>query len=328
VLNCSKISFCLLLAVGSLANSLSAQQNIATDESATLVMAARTRSAVFISVDSEIDSSYGPSADPTIWTDSKAKLVDVGKTGACAIDGWVGNARALLSVAASLRDWATSHPTEGPFEAINELLTVAANTWDRGGFMPGQALPKGRHPGDDITTLTCGDVVDGEPVVVKGQTIVDFDNSAGYKILNLDPRAVLYVDGVIQTWELPMLFSGDPSTVPRKIQSVNLQALIHMNEDLQSNVSAINAFRVSQAMKDLGVESPLSQSIWTETTVRAIFEPIFATVERNMSSQVGPPNNVRIITPCGRFTTTVEVDPWPTCPAKNVNAATPQKKNK
>lgn len=312
------ISFFWFLGWFVICRSISAQvQNIPADESGTLVMVARTRAAIIISADSEVHSSDGVSYFPTLRSEGRRKLVNVGKTGACAIDGWLGDEVANIDVAISLRNWVKSHPTAGPVEAINDLLRVAAGTWDREGYLPGQIT---RKIGKDITTLTCGDIVSGQPVIVKGQTYLRNDYSAEYKKLDLDPGAVLYVDGVIQTSELRTLILG-------VVASDNSQALIQINEDLRFDTQAVNAFKISKDVEMVGPQSSEYDNAWTPKTVRQLFNPVFETVERNMSENVGPPNNVRIITSCGRMITTVEADPWPTCPAATMKATPkPQKK--
>lgn len=290
-------------------------QSVPTVESGTLIMVARTKSAVVISVDSQINTKLGVS-DPVLHSsDGERKIVDVGTTGACAISGWLGNPLATINVASSMRAWVKKNPTEGPTEAIGHLLEQAARTWDREAIEPGHSLPMDRLIGSDITTLICGDVVNGQPVIVKGKTFVQIDYSAGASRLVTNPARILYVDGVLKTNELPILIMGDSSSVQRQISSVYTPALIQISKDLQSNTSAINAFKIYQMVERSGVQSALNESKWTPKTVRALFKPVFETVECHMSSEVGPPNNVRIISACGRVATTVENDSWPLCPA-------------
>ncbi len=312
------MSFFLFLGWFVVCRSISAQaQNIPADESGTLVMVARTRSAIIISADSEVHSSDGVSYVPTLRSEGRRKLVNVGKTGACAIDGWLGDEEANIDVASSLRNWIKSHPTESPVEAIGDLLQAAAGTWDHEHYLPGQ---NARKIGDPISAITCGDIVDGKPVIVKGQTYVEDDYSAESKTLDIDPRTVLYVDGVISSSELPKLILGT-------LGPNNLQPFIQINKELQSDILAVNAFKISRDVEMVGPQSSEYDNVWTPKTVRQLFNPVFEAVERNMRESVGPPNNVRIITSCGRVITTVEADPWPTCPAATMKA-TPKPQNK
>jgi site-specific recombinase XerC len=50
----------------------------------------------------------------------------------------------------------------------------------------------------------------------------------------------------------------------------------------------------------------------TQSDVQALFASAFDAIEANMDD-FAPPNNVRILSSCGRESTTLEAKPWPTC---------------
>jgi hypothetical protein len=85
------ISFFLFLGWFISCSPLSAHsQNVSDDESGTLVMVARTNTAVIVSVDSAVHALGPNSLEIPGMADGGRKLISVGKNGACAIDGtWV-----------------------------------------------------------------------------------------------------------------------------------------------------------------------------------------------------------------------------------------------
>jgi hypothetical protein len=75
-----------------------------------------------------------------------------------------------------------------------------------------------------------------------------------------------------------------------------------VREDIRANATAMAAL----------LKWYTAPSTWTQADVKDVFVPTFASVEKHFS-EVGTPNNVRILSACRRLETTVEAD-WPTCP--------------
>ena len=309
--------------------TMGAAQNLhsADVESGTLIMVARTNSSVIVSVDSRINTDNGFLRAPSLWTDGTRKLVDVGERGACALDGWIGNEKLYLAPAASLRNWVKNHPNEGPAVGIDNLLEVAAATWDQLGAKPGEPLPNNRQANSIITTLLCGDFVDGHPVIVRGETFVKPDFTAGYRRLPPDMGDVLYVDGVVgnRTFRELMMNPSKLELVLDQRPDLPADKYRMVRNDMLLNLPAMASFIAAETVEGHLPNNSRNQrgattyveSSWTQSRVQDLFRPFYRSVEQHFGD-VGPPNNVRIVTSCGRLSTTVEADPWPTCPVKKL----------
>jgi hypothetical protein len=317
----------VISAVGLLVGAnLSAQAKNSSDvESGTLVMIARTKSAVIVSVDSRIDTDAGFLRPPSLWTDGTRKLVDVGERGACGLDGWIGDEKLDLAPAVSLRTWAKNHPNEGPAVGIDNLLKVSAATWNQLGAKPGEPLPKNRQVNSVITTLLCGDFVNGHPVIVRGETFVNPDFTAGFRILPPGMGDVLYVDGTVGNRMFRVLLTNPPKLelVLDRRPDLPKDKYRKVRNDMLLNLPAMASFIATESGGDHGqIDSPNEdgsnayiESTWTQSSAQDLFRAFYKSVEQNFA-EVGPPNNVRIITSCCRLSTTVEANPWPTCPVK------------
>ena len=231
---------------------ISAQTTVVSeDESGTLVMVARTRLAVVVSVDSEIRRK-GENPGVSGWDDGERKLVDVGETGACALEGYMGQHNEQVGVADYLRTWVRQHPTEDPVEGFEGLLNAAARGWNEVPHI--EFLVNTVSP----TYLICGDIVGGHPVIVRGQTYQLRDGSAGYKRLPVPPGDILYVGGVISTGLFRRLFENpfDIKTTGPESSSAR-DAYLKIGRDMRSNISAMNAFNIYTNVERSGVDSPL-----------------------------------------------------------------------
>jgi hypothetical protein len=125
---------------------------------------------------------------------------------------------------------------------------------------------------------------------------------------------LLYVSGVIDRPGLLMIpFS--PQFVPNIYQDIG--------EKNRVNQSTLAAFRDLQSAE----KAPGKPSIWEQSSVKDMFTGVFAAVESDqiLSKYVGSPNNVRVITTCGRLKTTVEGN-WPTCPSSKAPVTTRKQK--
>src|ERR1700730_14432553 len=189
---CRKPALALLILLPAVSHLLWSQTE--SDESETLVMVARTSDSAILAVDSKMTASDGVQLDgPSL--DAKRKIVNIGERSSCAVEGYVGPKDA--DVADALREWSASHPKVGAAEGLSGLLSVAANMWDQHHYTIDQIRKKGRDKGSPITTLTCVDFVDGHPVIVRGQTGVTPDLSAGAKTLDIELGDLLYFGGVM-----------------------------------------------------------------------------------------------------------------------------------
>lgn len=118
-----------------------------------------------------------------------------------------------------------------------------------------------------------------------------------------------------------ILRHSDNPTTPMSIDRSKLNdGDVAVREDIRADPSAMSAF---EAMQTADREAPTTSNnfnapyvppTWTQTSVQMLFSPVYASVEQHFDAIVGPPNNVRLITSCGRFATTVETKLWPTCP--------------
>jgi hypothetical protein len=293
-----------------------------SDESGTLVMVARTADAVILSVDSTITHREGRQV--TFYTDGDRKLVNVGEKSACAVEKGIGKSTDDLDVSAALRRWVQAHPKMEAHEGIGGLLEEAAKVWDRNLL---NGTRSNLSVGSVITRLVCGDIVDGHPVIIRGSTIAESDGHEGQvaegRVDEPFGGDLLYVEGVIDTNVFDLIFTAPPMARIKEWQTGKPFDTYPISEDLTGNKSAVAAFKLFQfaAVQSMighkpaadGNQLPYVPSSWSQSDVKDLLIPVFSAVESHIED-VGTPNNVRIITPCGRFETTVEAETWPTCP--------------
>jgi len=277
-----------------------------SDESGTLVIVGRTADAVVVSVDSKIThTDPRPSAN-----EGRRKLVDVGTHGACAILGFLGlNSTEEFDVSAALRAWVSDHPRTEAREALGGLLAAAGGAWDRAGYYRG-ALPAPQAKDGSITTLICGDFVDGRPAILVGHTVVRWvgptRQHAESKLEPVAPTALLICRGNIDELVLRELATNDQAHL--RADEATFPSLRDIAKDMS------NDFGTTAALRSLYETKVLS-----EANLQMLLKGTFAAVERHDPSVAGP-NNVRVIRSCGRFDSRVESDPWPGC------ATTPTKR--
>jgi hypothetical protein len=294
----------------------------ASDESGTLVMVGRTADAVIVGVDSTVHPTnpLAPRpAFPVTPLDRDRKLVEVGEHSACAISGYLGWNEAGLEVSASMRGWIADHPKIEAIDAIDDLLDAAVAAWDRRHYSVA-AMPN-RQIGSPITDLVCGDFANGHPVIVRGQTYVIADGRGGQvaakTLLRPMGEDTLYVDGVIPDRYYLVRIALYPQLIDPIFNQVSNS--IRADESTMTAFSdLLNADKESATQRPAAdVAKPLQYlpSSWQQQSIKDMFTGVFAAVEDDtvFSKDVGTPNNVRIMTRCGRFTTTVEGQ-WPTCP--------------
>lgn len=292
---------------------------IPSDESGTLVMVARTANAVIVSVDSKImphDSAAPPPAVPATPVSGDRKLVEVGELSACALEGFVGSNETNLDVSASMRSWIAANPKTEAREAIDALLDAAADAWDHHKFTLEQIRLQtpSRTDGSRITTITCGEVVDGQPIIITGQTYVKAEGLsvqvAAKRRLQPDGKGYLHIGGAIPSANYFVMLVASPQYSPLSNKDEINDQDKAVREDIRANSTAMSALYKWNAVL----------SVWTQAEVKELFVPTFASVEKHLP-EVGPPNNLRILTTCGRLEkTTVEAE-WPKCPPSAPSAA-------
>jgi len=290
--------------------SVPAQTTKGSDETGTLVMAGRTSSGVVISIDSAIDESG------RVLIDGSRKLIDVGTRSACSIDGFSGHAATGNNLGRDLRDWVHAHPRTNATEALISLLKLAVNSWDKEHYPP-YAMPQGRKPGDIITTIVCGDEFSDGPGILVGATKVALDSTAVVGEMARTPTP-MYVGGVFPTTDI-FLGLVQRGNIPEGVHSQFIKTYKAAYKDLNADKSAMGALQeilvVESAMRDESEKSFIKPyyppSILAQANLKVLFTAVYKTIEAN-TREVARPNQVRLITNCGRFATTVEAN-WKTC---------------
>jgi hypothetical protein len=329
------IYFSLLLGFGLHLTGWTKSVAAGSDESGTLVMVGRTADVVIVSVDSKINHTpeKGKPDIPTKLIAGERKLVDVGQKSACAINGFLGGNPTDLDVATALRAWVRVHPKVEAHIALKDLLSVAGDAWNKAGYTIKHRPDLQSHQGDQITQLICGDIVDGRPVIVRGATFVNNQFKATIRS-PLPPEGgdILYVAGEIpSTDDLARRMMNCPKSY-NNLAPHYREFLNQVGADMRNDPKTVEAFQVWQSADgqttNCLIKNPVTQiqmsSSWKQSSVKTLFASVYRAVEKN-TSDVAKPNNVRIITSCKRFNTTVEGE-WPSCPpVKTVNRTHPLK---
>lgn len=157
-----------------------------SDESGTLILIARTKQFVVISVDSKITQS----AEVSVFSKQRRpinperKLIDVGLNSACVLDGNLGIEGDRSDISASIRDWLSSHPSVEADEGFEDILRVSAEAWNNRKFQRGQSLPQERRENSFITRVQCAGASRGRTYIVRSETLVNADFTARYRVLS------------------------------------------------------------------------------------------------------------------------------------------------
>jgi hypothetical protein len=293
--HCYRLSFILLFMS---TFGLSQTTLDSSAESGTLIIAVRMKASVVIGVDSKV--SQNPSNEKErqkFPINSQRKLVDVGRFSACALDGNLGiEGNSKLDVASAMRSWTTRNPNAEIDTALTPLLLAAASAWNGRKFTQLSKLPNGRRPGDPITTLTCGGWIKGDPIILRGRTIVNGDSSAGHEILKPIGPDIFYIDGVFDT---PYFFRSYMMNPPPDKLSADVFAKI------RSDFAASLAFG--------GISHGIVPAQEGTPSIKSLFGAIFSAVEQDAPNIVGKPNQIRVISRCGRVKDQVDSSEWKAC---------------
>lgn len=267
-------------------------------ESGTLIVATRMKSSVAIGVDSKVSQNTSNEKEKQKFPiNPKRKLVDVGKFSACALDGYLGiEDDNKLDVVSAMRSWIIRNPDAEIDTALPPLLLAAASAWNGRGFTPLSKLPRRRRPGDSITTFTCGGWIKGSPIILRGQTVVNSDSSAGPKILKPIGADLFYTAGVLNTQDFFLSSTMHP---PQN------KLYADVFERIRSD------FAASLVLDTIGRGIAPTQEV--TPSIKSLFGAIFGAVEKDDPSLVGKPNQVRVISRCGRMKDQVDSSEWKIC---------------
>jgi hypothetical protein len=319
----SSVFFFLAFGVSNIGNAQASSKQ--GDESGTLILIARTKSAVIISVDSKITQSSAISLDKLqkMPINPARKLVDVGDKSACVLDGNLGIEGEESDVAPALRSWVVNHPHVEADKALDNLSAIVVEAWNKRGFRVGDKLPLDRKPGSLITRLVCAGFADRKFFIVEGHTEVNADISARW-ISSPPSFESFYLSGVLHTDSLYSFVMDRGSSSLRFTPEVS-EFYTTLVDAVSQNDSAIAAFDdwkkdktqtnicLLQNAGKITLQSQCSQLNWTELEVKNLFTTIFKSVEEQKSDIVACPNNARVIRSCGRLPTLVETISWESC---------------
>jgi hypothetical protein len=263
---------------------------------------------VVISIDSAIDESG------TISIDGSRKLIDVGTRSACAIEGFSGNAFTGNNLGRDIRDWVRAHPGVNAAQAISSILRVAANSWNKEHY---HEFPQGRKVGDLITTIVCGDEYsDGLGILIAATKIAPDGKAVVVPVERI--LSPMYVGGAFPTTDI---FLGLilKRQIPPDLSSHFRKTYEAVYKDIRGDTSAMDALNATlTAENEMHNESETSfikpfypPSPLAQANLKTLFAAVYKSVEANTNT-VARPNQVRLITKCGRFATSVEAT-WRTC---------------
>ena len=297
------------------------QQERRSDETGTLAMAGRTASGVVISIDSAITESpynvFGTSIENAkrVVDDGGRKLIDIGPSSACSINGFVGNAVHRNDLASDIRDWVQANPTVNASKGLRAMLQLAANSWNKEHYSV-RALPRERKVGDLITNIVCGDQFPDGPGILLGHTSVNSDGTAVLSAINRTTQN-MNVDGMFDTSTLECIVLCQRPPVDDSGKLTNM--IEGLRNDITNDPSAMKSLHAvivaQQAMPllDAANGTKTRQSTLSQTDLQTLFIAVYKSVELHVpDGEVGAPNNARLIAKCGRLTTAIE-SPWPTC---------------
>jgi hypothetical protein len=292
--------------------------NAQSDESGTLVMVARTTEEIVVSVDSAIATLDPTTQQTSVISDPSRKLIDVGMYGACTIDGFTGFSIHHNIISDKARAWLAANPSAVGFEALNGLLVIAAASWNSEGYLPNFAgmYAGGRHVGSNVSHIVCGDLIDKDFMIIEGDTILGSDGRAsigrGFGIAAsfefggyFDYKTLL---GLVDNAAAPPTATSDFIRAYPIIRQEMLadphviQALKSFINDLKRTTDFIHQHSTNPVMPPPALE---------QSQVQTLFAAAYKSVEDNTQFVVAP-NSVRLLSKCGRVSTTVE-QTWTRC---------------
>jgi hypothetical protein len=204
--------------------------------------------------------------------------------------------------------------------ALDDLLNAAAGRWNSSHYQLGD-LPKNRKIGDEITRLICGEMIQGQPMIFEGQTYVNSDGTASEFRWYHRFGGTVYVEGVLSTTSFNVILTGSDKAIHDTLPNttdLDFSRFMAFREDVRANASAMGAINLwSKSATSAPTDEFYPAPPWSQLTVQNLFAVVFRSIEKNFSEVAAPPNNVRIISACGRKSSTVETaEPWPLCPIK------------
>lgn len=286
-----------------------------SDESGTLVIAARTKGEVILAIDSQVTRTdfHGPDVmgEPT----PLKKLVDIGERGSCAIVGWEGDGTRGIVVANDIRRVLEQHPQTDLSGLMGVMLDSAAKTWDGAEYQL-DSLPRHRQPGGLITELVCVGKVGGRPSILVGRTTVSNTGAAIPGQIPLECGGLFYLNGYLQ---LNIYFDiadapenakywSEPGT-NRYAKLPQVAASLSSDDGARAALSVLKAelkpILIEGRLTCATVPDTIAPRSWTLPLIRSLFMSLFNSVEQN-SSEVAKPNNLRIVSQAGVVSSTVE----------------------
>jgi hypothetical protein len=296
----------------------STRTNAQSDESGTLVMVARTTTGIVVSVDSAITTKDPVTLQTSVVRDPSRKLIDFAQYGACTIDAFTGESAHGNILANQAREWLKANPAAKGFEALNGILVVAATSWNSEHYVPSflGVYPGDRRVGDLVSHIVCGDLIGNDFMIIQGDTTLAADGTASIS------RAV----GIGASFELGGFFDyqmllglsdnkdagpGAKSDLARAYPAVR-QEMLSDPKVVQALKSFINEQkRTTDFMQQHRANPVMPPPALEQSQVQTLFAAAYKSVEEN-TRFVSAPNNVRLLSKCGRVSTTVE-EKWTIC---------------
>jgi hypothetical protein len=126
----------------------------------------------------------------------------------------------------------------------------------------------------------------------------------------------MYVSGTLSYQKLRAIFENPPS-IAKLVSKNELPKYLQASTEVSSDARAVHSYKMYRIVRLSGISS-LTESAWNLASIHALFSAVYKAFEKHFDV-VAPPNNVRIITPCGRLVATIEDNARPSCPAQTVS---------
>jgi hypothetical protein len=298
------IVVCVFLCLWSwAAHSALGQSDRSADESGTLVVLGQYGRDVFLAVDSQVHGT-GNGNDLDTEINWKRKLVLVGKSGACATEGWEGSKGRNIVLSDDLWAWSAAHPTATVQQSMEPLLWLIGRDWDNAHYSL-YHLPTHRRVGDEITNLYCVDFVRGKSQRFVGSTTVSKSGDAHIGPPSEIKNESVTIAGVFGNREFVNLipnpnFLNAYSTPDPKGKEMDRIFVSTFKADFAGMVA------FDQWETTLGSASAVLSPDAMENLTKALFR----TAEQSYKGEIAPPNNLVVSGLAGRTKTTVETK-WP-----------------